>query len=129
MGSALCRARSHVLLRFLASFPVVEMVLPFIAPMIGYGGIMAAKAYRNSEATAPGEELRAQTTRDNSVVDRLLAGSTPPVGHWSEKHLEKMLKTNSALQLRAEELRSARNSAVVSRASSKESVLSAELPS
>merc|ERR1719277_852104 len=92
---------------------------------------MAAKAYRNAEATAPGEELHAQTIRDNGVVDRLLAGSTPPVGHWSEKHLEKMLKTNSALQLRADELRSARNSAVVStpsssRPASKEPAMPAE---
>ena len=52
--------------------------------------------------------LTAQETRKQSVVDRMMAGATPPVSYWDEKHLEKMIKTNSAFRDRADELRSAR---------------------
>ncbi len=69
---------------------------------------MFAKTGRNMQVEAKTDKVAAKTVRNNSVVDRLLAGSTPPVSQFSEQHLERMLKTNSAMQMRAHELREAR---------------------
>merc|ERR1712176_1395909 len=55
-----------------------------------------------------GDNLKAQETRNQSVVDRLTTGTSPPVSFWSEQQLERMVKTNSALRDRADELREAR---------------------
>merc|ERR1712003_233835 len=54
------------------------------------------------------DNLKAQETRNQSVVDRLTAGAAPPVSFWSEQQLERMLKTNSAMKEKADELRDAR---------------------
>merc|ERR1712039_955182 len=54
------------------------------------------------------DNLKAQETRNQSVVDRLTTGTSPPVSFWSEQQLERMVKTNSALRDRADELREAR---------------------
>ena len=67
---------------------------------------MAAKVYRNSMQD-PKKELTAHGNRENGVVNRLLAGPVPPVAHWSKQHLDRMLKTNSAMQERSSELRAA----------------------
>ena len=68
---------------------------------------MFAKAGRNF-ISDPEQKVAPKTVRENSVVDRLVAGATPPVSHFSEQHLERLLKTNSAMQVRAHELREAR---------------------
>jgi hypothetical protein len=85
------------------------MPVPFILPAGLLGGIMAAKAGRNF-LTRNDENgtLKSKEIRDNGVVNRLLAGSSPPVSFWSEQMLERQLKTNSAMQMRAHELREAR---------------------
>merc|ERR1712100_775703 len=49
------------------------------------------------------EHLMAQATRKASVVNRLCAGST--ISHWSEQHLERMIKTNSVFQEHQDQLR------------------------
>merc|ERR1712083_526148 len=54
------------------------------------------------------DNLKAQETCNQSVVDRLTAGAAPPVSFWSEQQLERMIKTNSAMKDRADELREAR---------------------
>ena len=46
--------------------------------------------------------------RKNSVAQRLMAGRNPPVASFSEAHLEKMIKTNSAMQEHGDELRECR---------------------
>merc|ERR1719450_1471823 len=51
--------------------------------------------------------LSAHATREQGVVDRLTAGKQPPIAHWSEQQLERMIKTNSAFRDRADELREA----------------------
>jgi hypothetical protein len=85
------------------------MPVPLILPAGVLGGILAAKAGRNY-LTRNDEKgtLKSKETRDNGVVNRLLAGSSPPVSFWSEQQLERQLKTNSAMQMRAHELREAR---------------------
>jgi len=52
-------------------------------------------------------DLKAHATREQGVVDRLTAGKQPPIAHWSEQQLERMIKTNSAFRGRADELREA----------------------
>jgi len=54
--------------------------------------------------------LTASETRKQSVVDRMVAGSSPPVSYWSDKQFETMMKTNSAFRDREVELRAARGS-------------------
>mmetsp|Transcript_102101 Transcript_102101/g.181346 ORF Transcript_102101/g.181346 Transcript_102101/m.181346 type:complete len:98 (-) Transcript_102101:268-561(-) len=86
------------------------MVVPMLLPAGVLGGVLAAKAGRNYlTSSEKNEKMNTKQTRDNSVVDRLLAGSTPPVSFWSEQQLERALKTNSAMQIRAHELREAQN--------------------
>mmetsp|Transcript_34215 Transcript_34215/g.63826 ORF Transcript_34215/g.63826 Transcript_34215/m.63826 type:complete len:86 (+) Transcript_34215:98-355(+) len=85
------------------------MVLPLLIPAGFMGAAMSAKAVRNMlDGRKP--EGQGKQTRNDSVVDRLVTGNKPPVSHWSEQHLERMLKTNSAMQERAHELRVARAS-------------------
>jgi len=69
--------------------------------------------------------LTASETRKQGVVDRMVAGSTPPVSYWSEKQLEKMIKTNSAFRERGDELRSAHAASNPSRQSGRASTASA----
>jgi len=86
------------------------MVLPLVLPAGILGGVLAAKAGRNYlTRNQKNDTMVTKETRDNSVVNRLLAGSTPPVSFWSEQQLERALKTNSAMQIRAHELREAQN--------------------
>ena len=84
------------------------MVLPLLIPAGLYGGFMLAKTARNSMVDSTTDKPAAKTVRDNGVVDRLLTGATPPVSHFSDQHLERMLRTNSAMQMRSHELREAR---------------------
>ena len=74
-------------------------------------GMSIAKAQRNaSDASdgSSGKPLQANKTRSQGLVDRLTAGgSGSPISHWSDQHLEKMLKTNSAFKAHADELREA----------------------
>lgn len=85
------------------------MVLPFLIPMGMMGGVIGMKMYRNAQDTGEGKagNLAAHTTRENSVIERLTTGSTPPVAYWNEKYLEKMIKTNSAFRDNADALRAA----------------------
>ena len=64
-----------------------------------YGGFMLAKTGRNLMVEPNSGKLAAKTVRDNGVVDRLLTGATPPVSHFSDQYLERMLRTNSAMQM------------------------------
>jgi len=67
-----------------------------------------ARVMRNlSPDERDGAPLAASDVRKQGVVDRMVAGSNPPVSYWSERNLEKMIKTNSAFRDRADELRSA----------------------
>mmetsp|Transcript_4270 Transcript_4270/g.9233 ORF Transcript_4270/g.9233 Transcript_4270/m.9233 type:complete len:110 (+) Transcript_4270:160-489(+) len=83
------------------------MVVPFVIPVFGYGGIMAAKAFRNSVPNDPEAELKSQESRRNGVVDRLIASGT--IAMMSEKHLERLIKNNNAVRDRADELRAVRS--------------------
>ena len=78
-------------------------------------GMSIAKAQRNASDASDGSDnkpLTAHKTRTQGVVDRLTAGgSGSPISHWSEQHLEKMLKTNSAFKAHADELREAHKAA------------------
>jgi len=81
-------------------------------PMLIVPGVAAARIARNwstDEADKANQaSLAAQDTRNQGVVDRLTAGPAPPISHWSEQQLERMIKTNSAFRDRASELRDAR---------------------
>eukprot|EP00441_Pelagodinium_beii_P040905 CAMPEP_0197627624 /NCGR_PEP_ID=MMETSP1338-20131121/6183_1 /TAXON_ID=43686 ORGANISM="Pelagodinium beii, Strain RCC1491" /NCGR_SAMPLE_ID=MMETSP1338 /ASSEMBLY_ACC=CAM_ASM_000754 /LENGTH=67 /DNA_ID=CAMNT_0043198385 /DNA_START=74 /DNA_END=274 /DNA_ORIENTATION=+ len=66
------------------------MVVPMLIPAGVLGGVLAAKAGRNYlTSSEKNEKMMTKQTRDNSVVDRLLAGATPPVSFWSEQQLER----------------------------------------
>ena len=86
------------------------MVFQVLAPFIPVG-VCIAKTVRNaSHASAGGREkkLEANNVRTQSVIDRLTAGNSgAPIAYWSEQHLERMMKTNSAFKLHADELRDA----------------------
>jgi len=74
----------------------------------------AARVIRNlSSDERDGAPLAASDVRKQGVVDRMVSGSSPPVSYWSEKEMEKMIKTNSAFRDRADELRSAHAKAKV----------------
>ena len=76
-------------------------------------GMSIAKAQRNaSDASDGSAPLAANKVRTQSVVDRLTAGgSGAPIAHWSDQHLERMIKTNSAFKAHADELREAHKTA------------------
>ena len=90
------------------------MVVQVLAPLIP-AGMALAKAQRNaSDASdgSSGKRLEANKVRTQSVVDRLTAGgSGAPIAHWSDQHLERMIKTNSAFKAHADELREAHRAA------------------
>merc|ERR1719359_490452 len=76
-------------------------------PLSIVGLWQASKMYRNytqSEEDNMGA-LVAGHTRDRAVVERLIAGEN--LKNFSAKHLEKHLKTNSALGTNADEIRKA----------------------
>merc|ERR1719480_421297 len=88
--------------------PLVAMAfVPALIPL----GVGVAKIIRNVSTDERDSQVQ-PSTRSRSVVERLTAGATPPVAYWSEQHLERMLKTNSALRDSAEELRSARKAGI-----------------
>jgi len=77
-------------------------------PALIIPAMSAARVLRNSSLDErDGAPLAASDVRKQGIVDRMVSGSSPPVAYWSEKHLEKMIKTNSAFRDRADELRSA----------------------
>ena len=52
--------------------------------------------------------LASKKVRTQGIVERLTAGgSGAPIAQWSDQHLERMLKTNSAFRAHADELRTA----------------------
>jgi len=59
-----------------------------------------------------GRHGNSDTIRKQGVVDRLVSGRSPPVAHFSEKYLEKMIRTNSAFKEREADLRTARSTAL-----------------
>jgi len=67
--------------------------------------VAASKAIRNATDDEPhqAQPLMAQATRKASVVERLCAGSN--MSHWSEQHLDRMIKTNSVFQEHQDQLR------------------------
>merc|ERR1719247_1513266 len=75
-------------------------------------GIMGFKFYQNYTSCEDTKDPQAGVLRKRSVVDRLCAGPTPPVSFFSEKHLERMIKTNSAMREHADVLRAARTKAL-----------------
>ena len=89
------------------------MVVQVLAPLIP-AFMSLAKAQRNASDSSDGSQprLQANRVRTQSVVDRLTAGgSGSPISHWSDQHLERMIKTNSAFKAHADELREAHRSA------------------
>jgi len=74
-----------------------------------------AKIQRNgSDASdgSSGKKLAANKVRTQGVVDRLTAGgSGAPIAQWSDQHLERMIKTNSAFKEHGNELRMAHKAA------------------
>merc|ERR1712046_266012 len=90
------------------------MVVQVLAPLIPLG-MSLAKAQRNgSDASdgSSGQRLAAHRVRTQSVIDRLTAGgSGAPIAHWSEQHLERMIKHNSAFKAHEDELREAHKAA------------------
>ncbi len=70
-----------------------------------YGGFMLAKTGCDLLVELNSSKVAAKTVRD---MDRLLTGATPPVSHFSDLYLERMLKTNSAKQMRGHAIREAR---------------------
>lgn len=66
--------------------------------------VSASKAFRNASDDEPHcEPLMAQASRKASVVERLCAGSN--MSHWSEQHLDRMIKTNNVFQEHQDQLR------------------------
>ena len=77
-------------------------------PALIIPAMSAARVMRNlSSDERDGAPLAASDVRKQGVVDRMVSGSNPLVSYWSEKQMEKMIKTNSAFRDRADELRSA----------------------
>merc|ERR1711934_67696 len=90
------------------------MVVQVLAPMIPLGMSLARVQRNASDASddSSGKRLAANKVRTQSVVDRLTAGgSGAPIAHWSDQHLERMIKTNSAFKAHADELREAHKAA------------------
>jgi len=93
------------------------MVVQVLAPLIP--AVMSlAKIQRNGSdasdgsGSGSGRRLEANKVRTQSVVNRLTAGgSGAPIAHWSDQHLERMIKTNSAFKAHSDELRAAHKSA------------------
>ena len=73
-------------------------------------GVGIAKASRNASDVCDGHlsPLSAKKVRSQGIVERVMAGGAgSPISHWSDQHLERMIKTNSAFRAHAEELRTA----------------------
>jgi len=93
-------------------------------PALIIPGMSVARIWRHyTSDERDGAPLTASETRKQGVVDRMVAGATPPVSYWSEKHLEKMIKTNSAFRERGDELRSAHGASNPSRQPAKASAV------
>eukprot|EP00933_Yihiella_yeosuensis_P002061 TRINITY_DN103417_c0_g1_i1.p1 TRINITY_DN103417_c0_g1~~TRINITY_DN103417_c0_g1_i1.p1 ORF type:complete len:134 (+),score=16.92 TRINITY_DN103417_c0_g1_i1:81-482(+) len=82
------------------------MVLPFILPVGILGSIIGAELWRNRHDKST--DRHTAKARKEGVVERLEAGAFPPVEYFSSQHLERMLKTNSAMAGHEEDLRLAR---------------------
>ena len=86
-------------------------------------GMSIGKIIRNSTADErDSNPLTAHATRSQGVVDRLTAGgASAPITHWSEQHLERMIRRNSVFRDHADELRLAHAAGSVSASSSRTS--------
>merc|ERR1719387_3156816 len=73
--------------------------MAFFAPLVP----VAITSKINANATA--EKPDSAHSLQKSVVDRLCAGPGAPISHWSEQHLDRMIKTNSAFREFEAELR------------------------
>merc|ERR1711871_907767 len=79
--------------------------MAFVPPLIPVA-MSVGKLIRNSSSDERDRAaLEAHTTRKQSVVDRLCNGPGAPISHWSDKHLERMIKTNNVFQEFESELR------------------------
>lgn len=102
--------------RFVRAGIKVNMVIQVLAPIIP-ACVAIAKIHRNSSDPTTGpnnnnSKLEANGVRMRSVVDRLTAGGCgAPIAHWSEQHLERMIKTNGVFKIHADELRRAHTNA------------------
>ena len=76
---------------------------PAVTPMIPAAITVSKALHNSSDEEAHPEHLMAHTTRKARVVNRLCAGST--ISHWSEQHLERMIKTNNVFQEHQDQLR------------------------
>ena len=70
-------------------------------------GFCVCKIYRNYTGSKDINCPHTDTLRKKGVVDRLLAGPSPPISHVSESQLEKLIKTNSAVREHASRVRRA----------------------
>merc|ERR1739845_245246 len=79
---------------------IQSVVMAFFAPLVPVA-ISASKINANAHAEKPDSTF----SRQKSVVDRLCAGPGSPISHWSDQHLDRMIKTNSAFREFEQELR------------------------
>merc|ERR1712032_1244398 len=70
--------------------------MAFVPPLIPVV-IAGSKIYRNSVDEEP-TTLAAHETRKKSIVNRLCSGPGAPISHWSQQHLDRMIKTNNVMQ-------------------------------
>merc|ERR1711879_115186 len=93
-------------------FSCITASMAFVPPLV-IAGVAAMKIMRNLSCDdSDTKHPEPGRIRKNSVVERLKAGSTPPVAHFCEQHLERMIKTNSACRDAADELRAARRAGI-----------------
>merc|ERR1712100_330093 len=74
--------------------------IPALIPVV----ISASKVNSNANSDAD-TDLMAHTTRKKSIVNRLCSGPGAPISHWSDQHLERMIKTNNVMKEFEAELR------------------------
>lgn len=76
--------------------------VPALVPLV----FTAGKIVRNSSSDErDNKDLKSSHTRKSSIVERMCAGPGSPVSHWSEQHLERMIKTNNVFKEFEDQLR------------------------
>ena len=85
-------------------------VLAFVPAGIAITRMMSQRGQEESHPVA--RHGNSDTVRKQGVVNRLVSGKSPPVAQFSEKYLEKMIRTNSAFKEREADLRTARSTAL-----------------
>merc|ERR1719291_47977 len=74
--------------------------MAFLAPLVPVA-VTASKINANAQPSNPDSTF----SRQKSVVDRLCAGPGAPISHWSEQHLDRMIKTNNVFREYEDQLR------------------------